>query len=172
MTGTSAKKLAKTLNLTFEELVESIRELGIDLADEDVTVSSEQQLLLMRNHIARQPKANESKDVTLEDLRSARNLIDLNDLLTRAMAGRIIQSLLKDDDLQVVIEDIRQHALKEEQQLLAVAILGRLAAVSRGRSQSILESANDLLSKEPPSQHATGYGWQTKALRSPGFSLI
>lgn len=151
MTGTSAKKLAKTLNLTFEELKESVRELGIDLEGEEAIVSSEQQLLLMRNHIARQPKASESRDVTLEELRNANKLVDLNDLLTRAMAERIIQSLLKDDDLQVIIDDIRQRAIKEDQQLLAVAILARLAAVSRARAQNILESANNLLRKEPPS---------------------
>lgn len=93
------------------------------------------------------------KDVSLADLQGAQELRELNELLTTAMAERKIQALIKDDSLQIVTEVILNLAAgcEPDQELVASAILGRLAAVARGREATVFEHVDELFSDEPRS---------------------
>lgn len=97
--------------------------------------------------------AEKEQDITLNTLQSTEDLETLNDLLTRAMAEKKIQSLIKDDNLEIVVNAIIGRAAEEDEPLLAAAALGRLAAVVRGdaRTALVYERADLLLAEEPGS---------------------
>ena len=78
---------------------------------------------------------------------SSNRLRELNQLLTAAMSERKIQTLIKDDNLDLVIESVLEHTADSDQQLLTAAILGRLAAVARGRESRVYDRADEVLTK-------------------------
>lgn len=96
-------------------------------------------------------QAEKDRLITVDDLKSASSLSELNELLTRAMAGRTIQALIKDRNLQQIIDLVIRQSANELQPLLAAAILGRLAAVAhKTREHHIYERTNELFTTEPP----------------------
>lgn len=159
MNATPVKKLARDLNLSVAELIKQLQATGADITDEKDLVTGDQQLLLLKesrtpSQAATRMKAGKrEQEITLDDLESAKDLQTLNDHLTQAMAGRTIQALIKDENLETIADAILGRAAEEEQPLLAAAALGRLAAVARSpaRAATIFERADQVLQDEPPS---------------------
>lgn len=96
---------------------------------------------------------NNQHEVTLDQVVGADNLQSLNALLTQAMKQQQHQSLIRSDQLGKVVNavvDLAQSAPAEEE-LFAAAVLGRLAAVARGRETEVYSRGRDIFSQEPPS---------------------
>lgn len=108
---------------------------------------------LDKTNKAELPKMNSQPDVTLDQIIGASNLQTLNDLLTQAMKHQQHQALIRNEQLGKVVDavvDLVQRAPAEEE-LFAAAVLGRLAAVARGREMEVYSRAGDVFSAEPPS---------------------
>lgn len=153
MPGITVKKLARDLNRPVGDLIDQLQFLDFDISSEDDLVTNEQQLCLLKQSSKPGAGPKNSSNISIADLQSAPNLTALNDLLTQAMAGRTIQALIKDEDLQTVVDTIIERSGDEAQPLLAAAMLGRLAAVARqaARADSIYDRADQVLMEEPPS---------------------
>lgn len=99
------------------------------------------------------PKMNSQPDVTLERVIEASDLQTLNGLLTQAMKQQQHQALIRNEQLGKVVDavvDLVQSTSAEEE-LFAAAVLGRIAAVARGRESEVYSRAGDVFSVEPPS---------------------
>ena len=96
---------------------------------------------------------NSQSDVTLDQVIEAGDLQTLNDLLTQAMKLQQHQALLRNEQLGKVVDAVMNLAqlAPSEDELFAAAVLGRLAAVARGREVEVYSRAEDLFSEEPPS---------------------
>lgn len=165
MQGTPIKRLARDLKLPVADLMARLRASGVDVTSEDDQISGEQQLRLLKltqtsdqpegtQQVKKKPSAAEqASEVSVADIESAEDLETLNGLLTRAMADRKVQALIKDDNLETIVQAILHRAAEDEQPLLAAAVLGRLAAVVRAEARAALvyERADELLPDEPES---------------------
>jgi len=92
-------------------------------------------------------------EVTLDRVIQAIDLKTLNDLLTQAMKFQQHQALIRNEQLGQVVDavvDLAQSAPADEE-LFAAAVLGRLAAVARGRELEVYSRADDVFSAEPSS---------------------
>lgn len=99
-------------------------------------------------------KVNETTDEDLfEELLSKNSLTSLNDSLTDAMSKQRHMALIKGDRLNTLTNRIVDMTIKQNDQspLVALAILGRLSAVARGREEQVLNCVQLLIEKEPPS---------------------
>ncbi|PTR33647.1 hypothetical protein C8J98_103410 [Luteibacter sp. OK325] len=98
--------------------------------------------------------------VSLRRISEADDLQSLNDLLTESMKQMQIQQLIKGDDLASVVGVIIDlaSAAPAEEELFAAAMLGRLAAVARGREIEVFRAASGLFTDEPPSVETLGDG--------------
>lgn len=88
----------------------------------------------------------------MEELRRASDLRSLEDSLTKVMAKQRAQALIRGDDLSKVVVEILRRVPRDDfqQQLTAAAMLGRLAAVARGREQLVYAAAETLFTQTPP----------------------
>lgn len=146
----TVKDFARELKLPVDLLIEQFNQVGIQTTVEGFITENNKRLLLehlRKEHGTLAPKIDDS----LNDIKNAGDLIKLNQLLTQAMADRKIQSIIKEDNLDSIIESVLELTVDPEQELLAAAILGRLAAVARGRESVIWDRADDVFSVEPPS---------------------
>lgn len=90
--------------------------------------------------------------VKIDDVLNARDLRSLNDLLTESMKSQQHQELIRDDQLEKVVNRIVLIAnCSTEEELFASAVLGRLAAVARGREATVYSTIDQLFSDLPPS---------------------
>jgi len=101
------------------------------------------------------------QDISLDDIGAQLNFIEgaddlreVNELLTRSMAKQKIQGLLKDDNLYFICDLVVDLALagngnEQENRLIAAAVLGRIAAVARGRREGTFVRLGELFDKEP-----------------------
>lgn len=152
MDGMPAKKLARDQGIPVEHLMVLLKEAGIAVSSEDDPISGNDQLKLLQHMRANEGKDAPRKEVTLSDIESAADLRELNQLLTLAMAERKIQALIKDSNLDSVVEKVVElNQETDEHELLSAAILGRLAAVARGREKVIFNRADEIFSGEPES---------------------
>lgn len=151
MDGTSLKKLARDLNLSVERLTTELEALGVEVEGENHLVTNQQNLLLSRRlrDLPKEPEA--PKEITLDAIRSSGDLVELNALLTRAMSEHKIQALIKDENLDSVVNHVFELNETSDQELLTAAILGRLAAVARSRQSAVFDRVDDVFSAEPPS---------------------
>jgi hypothetical protein len=90
----------------------------------------------------------------LKFIRNADDLRKVNDLLTQVMAKQKIQALIKDENLSVICNAVMDQALMgdgndDENRLIAAAMLGRLAAVARGREKQVFARLQELFDKPP-----------------------
>ena len=94
---------------------------------------------------------NNQLDITLEHVLGANDLQSLNGLLTQAMKQQQHQSLIRGEQLSRVVDAVVDLAniAPAEEELFAAAVLGRLAAVARGRETEVLSRAEDIFSQEP-----------------------
>lgn len=88
----------------------------------------------------------------MEELRRASDLRSLNTSLTQIMAKQRAQALIKGDALSKVVAEIIQRVPRDDaqHQLVAAAMLGRVAAVARGREHLVYAAAENLFSQPPP----------------------
>lgn len=98
-------------------------------------------------------KMAEQPEITLSQVVESTDLKALNDLLTQVMRQQQQQALLKDTSLGQVVEAVVNLAATTpaEEELFAAAILGRIAAVARGREAEVHSRVNELFTAEPPS---------------------
>lgn len=153
MNEITVKKLARDLGITAEKLILQLNEVEVNVSNEDDTVSGQQQLQLMKQNKLVEKSDSKKTNITLDDICNAKGLLELNDLLTQLMAKQQLQPLIKESNLGVVVDSIIELASKTEvdQKLLAAAMLGRLAAVARGRENQVLERVKEVIAHEPPS---------------------
>ena len=148
MYGITVKKLAKNIGTSAENLIEQLNEVGADVESKDDLVTGEQQLrLLQRNRSLEHVKTK--KNVSVADINSATNLKELEGFLTLTMADRTIHALIKDEGLESVIDSVLNLVIDPGDELLAAAILGRLASVARGRESKVFERTDQIFTKEP-----------------------
>ena len=148
MYGITVKKLAKNIGTSAENLIEQLNEVGVVVKSKDDLVTGEQQLrLLQRNRSLEHVKTK--KNVSVANINSATNLKELEGFLTLAMADRTIHALIKDDGLESVIDSVLDLVIDPGDELLAAAILGRLASVARGRESKVFERTDQIFTKEP-----------------------
>lgn len=97
--------------------------------------------------------STETAEVSLSDITNASDLKALNDLLTGLMKQQKIQTLIRGESLGTVVKRIMELAVDGDGQkkLFTAAILGRLAAVARGRENDVFSRASKLFTAEPPS---------------------
>ncbi len=91
--------------------------------------------------------------VELEAIEKATDLRQQNDILTGAMARQDIQALIKEDQLDRIVDAVVNLAIQRgsNDRLFAAAILGRLAAVARARESQVYGRICDLGLSDPPS---------------------
>ncbi len=148
MYGRTVKKLARDRGTSTDHMIEQLNEAGVDVESEDDLITGEQQLrLLQRDRSLARVKTK--KNVSVADISTATNLKELDGLLTLVMADRTIHSLIKDDGLESVIESVLDLVADPGDELLSAAILGRLAAVARGRESKVFERTDRIFTKEP-----------------------
>lgn len=158
----SVKEFAKVVGIAPSKLIMQLNEAGIQVAREDDRLDDQQKLILLQYLRGLSNSNKLDKSVGLEDLYKAKDLSDLNDLLTRVMAKQQIQPLIKDDNLSTIAGVILEMARKSEtqDQLLAAAMLGRLAAVARGREQTVYALTENVFWEEPSSLETLADGDQ------------
>lgn len=148
MNGITVNKLAKNIGISAETLIEKLNEIGANLEAKEDLVTGDQQLLLLQKLRSKEPTKTKTS-ASISDINSATNLQELDGLLTQAMADRTIQALIKNGRLESIIESILALVSDPEEELLASAILGRLAAVARGRDSKIFERTDQVFSTMP-----------------------
>lgn len=103
---------------------------------------------------------SETTDIRLNQIIEASDLKTLNELLTQSMKQMQIQPLIRNENLATVVETILDLAAgaPAEEELFAAAILGRLAAVARGREPEVFSRASELFTLEPKTIEALSDG--------------
>ena len=125
--------------------------MGCDVTSHDDLVSGRQQLLLLKR-LGNEDAGSQRVDSVLDALKSATTLGEFDDLLTRAMAERRIQSLIRGDNLDLIVGWILDLNRAGDEELRAAAMLGRLSAVTRGERVSRVNAGiAGVFSGEPPS---------------------
>ncbi len=150
MYGITVKKLARNIGTSVENLIEQLNEAGADVESKEDLVTGEQQLRLLQRYRSLE-HAKTKKNISIADINSTATLKELDGLLTLVMADRAIHALIKDDGLESVIDSVLDLVVDPGDELLAAAILGRLAAVARGRESKIFEHVDRIFTKEPDS---------------------
>lgn len=156
MDGIPAKKLASTMGLSVDRLLRHLNDIGIRIESEKELVTGVQQLRLLQNLPNPKQESSPNRIFKISDVKSATSLRNLNQFLTDAMSARKIQALIKDYNLNLVIEAILNLATDPKDQLLATAVLGRLAAVARGRETEIFSRTDEVLTTVPHSIETLG----------------
>lgn len=142
-----ASSLRMSATVVFEQLVRA----GIDVNSLDDEITDEQRQVLMDYFSTPRTQRVESPPVTMAQLRASATLRELSELMTRAMAERSHQVLIKDEGLVEVVSLVFERVRAPEDELLGAVELGRLAAVARNREAVIFDRADDVFSVEPPS---------------------
>ena len=153
MDGVSVSKLSRDIGVPVTRLLQHLNEVGCSVERKSDLVTGKQQLLLRNRLHEIESVAVRKKAVSLEDLRNATTLLELNNLLTQSITKHQIHALIKEKNLDVVINLILDLNRRRDQELLAAAMLGRLAAVLRGgeRASLVFHRVNEVISREPPS---------------------
>lgn len=96
---------------------------------------------------------SETGEISLQLITEADDLKAVNELLTQSMKQMQVQQLIRAESLASVVQAIMDFAAAApaEEELFAAAILGRLAAVARGRETEVFSRARELFSQEPQS---------------------
>ena len=151
MDGTSARKLAEAAGVSIDDLLGILKELQVQITNEDQRVSGKDQLRLLQHLRTLEAESGTHIEFSLEAIERAPDLQRLNQILTAAMSERKIQALIKGNNLQVIATAIARHSQSRDRQLLAAAVLGRLAAVARGRETILYAQIDEIVRDEPQS---------------------
>ncbi|QGA38993.1 hypothetical protein GAS19_16035 [Burkholderia glumae] len=97
-----------------------------------------------------------STSAILRTVLTTTDLRQVQEILTAEMAQQKIQALIKGTNLDRVCNRIYELAERGDQEtrLTAAAVLGRLAAVARGREAQVFARLPEMLAFEPPSLDA------------------
>ena len=148
MDGIPARRLASTMGLSVEHLLRHLNEIGIPIESEKELVTGVQQLRLLQHLPSLEQGSSSNRIFEISEVQSATDLRNLNQLLTEAMSARKVQTLIKENNLYLIIDTVQALVIDRKDELLAAAILGRLAAVARGRESEVLSRAAELLTTE------------------------
>lgn len=98
--------------------------------------------------------------ISLNQIVHASDLKTLNDLLTKSMKNMQVQQLIRNENLATIVQAITDLAgvAPVEDELFAAAIMGRLAAVARGRESEVFSRASEVFTSEPRSVETLGDG--------------
>jgi hypothetical protein len=157
MSDKTVNELSEVVGIPVERLLEQIKEAGLSASSADDVIGEDEIAKLLAHLRQRHGKTEAVKiNISLDDILNADSLHALNDLLTQLMAKQQIQSLIKDSNLDAVVESIIRLAKDAdgEKQLLFSAMLGRLAAVARGREMQVFNRVQEVIIDEPPSLDA------------------
>lgn len=99
------------------------------------------------------PNTDRKDEIAFKNLSSAGGLLELDVLLTQLMATQRIQAVIKDDKLEALINMIIEFVEPDDDEtaLYASSMLGRLAAVARGREMQVLSRVSEIVHHELPS---------------------
>ena len=83
----------------------------------------------------------------------ATDLEVLNNHLTEVMKHQQIQAIIRNDNLSKLVDVIvnLSFGLTADKELFAAAVLGRIAAVARGRESEVTSRVHEIFSEEPVS---------------------
>lgn len=97
--------------------------------------------------------SNTMQDDQLDSFIDTRDLKSLNDSLTQLMKNQQIQPIIKGDNLKKLVDIVIKlsSVSQMKENLFAGAILGRLAAVARGRETEVYSRVSELFPQEPQS---------------------
>ncbi|MGK5024681.1 hypothetical protein [Janthinobacterium sp. RB2R34] len=97
-------------------------------------------------------QASADLDAQLDFFRQTDDLRELNEMLTRTMAQLKIHALIKDVNLSIIVDAVVRltRTATNEHRVMAAAVLGRLAAVARGRELIVFSAAPRIFLDEPP----------------------
>ena len=142
MDGIPARKLASTIGLPVERLLGHLNDMGIQIDSETDLVTGVQQLRLLQHLPALDSKSPENRLFAISEVQAATNLRDLNRLLTEAMSARKIQALIKDKNLNLVIEALIAHVgdptwLRDVDENLELDYPGVAVSLGGGRKRLI-----------------------------------
>jgi hypothetical protein len=157
MSDKTINELSKVIAIPLDRLLEQIKEAGLSANSGEDVIEDNEKTKLLAYLRQRHGKTDGVKiDISLDDIINAESLHVLNDLLTQVMAKQQIQSLIKESNLDALVESIIKLAKDAdgEKQLLVAAMLGRLAAVARGREMQVFKRLNEVITDEPPSLNA------------------
>lgn len=153
MSDITVKKLAKSMGIPVKRLIRQLKQNDIVVVGENDLISGQQQLSFIKEIKAQEKESGTASGITLETIQNAKDLDELNDLLTKLMVKQQIQPLIKGEKLSDVVDIIIDlvSTAEEKYELVAAAMLGRLAAVARGRESIIFDRADEVFSCEPAS---------------------
>lgn len=89
-------------------------------------------------------------DKTLQKVISSPDIRTLNSVLTKLMTEKKIHSAIEDENLRKIIDAVLSLNSESYDGLLSAAVLGRLAAVARGREDEVFSNISVLFNQEPP----------------------
>ena len=154
MNGTSIARLSRDTGIPVDELLRHLTELNIVVPDKESLVSGTDQLRLLQRLRAIDAEVPTKHEVTLTAIEQAPTLATLNNLLTKAMATRQIQALVKGRGLDSIVDRILELKRRDDHrdELLSTAALQRLSAVVRGDRRSIVQAriADAITGELPP----------------------
>lgn len=153
MSDITVKKLAQSMDVPIKKLMRQLRQNDIVITGEEGLITGQQQLMFMKGLKAKEAEGVGSNGITLETIQNTDDLDELNDLLTSLMAKQQVQPLIKGEQLDEVVDVIINlvDRAEPEYELVAASMLGRLAAVARGRESIVTDRADEIFSEEPPS---------------------
>ncbi len=152
MNGTSVARLSRDTGIPIDALLYHLGELNIAARDKESLVSGNDQLRLLQRLRAIDAGASTRDSVALTAIEQASTLSELNGLLTKAMASRQIQALVKGNRLDAVVDRILELERRrgDGDEILSAAALQRLSAVIRGdRRLTVLARISDAITREP-----------------------
>lgn len=156
------KMFAQTMGITSKKLLSQLNEAGVQAISEDDLISDEDKLALIAYLRFNEANKKSYTPIEMADIQQAANLGDLDNLLTQVMARQQIQALIKDDGLIEIAKTILEKSSNADPQaqLQAAAMLGRLAAVARGREQTVYALTENIFWEEPTSLETLADGDQ------------
>ena len=94
------------MGLPVEKLLRYLNEIGILIESENEFVTGVQQLRLLQHLTTLEQESSRNRKFEISEIQAATDLRNLNQLLTEAMSARKIQALIKDNNLQLIIEAV------------------------------------------------------------------
>jgi|ETNmetMinimDraft_13_1059891.scaffolds.fasta_scaffold25745_2 hypothetical protein len=135
MKGKPISKVAKGLNMTPSSLLSQLKTMGVEVDNVNDLIDGDLQLKMLRNVGNSEPSSEINVSPTIEDIKSSTDLSDINELFTKLMAQRKMQTFFKDENLEVIIKRIHELRTISEKhgKIEAASIFGRLSALARNK---------------------------------------
>ncbi len=149
MATVSIKQFAEVVGVTVERLLSQLTEAGLAFSKEEVITDEDKMRLL--THLRSKHDGLEVIPDVLIAIKKSDDLRELNGILTKVMSEQRTMGLIKGNNLNVIAKSIVElvNNSDTEHELFGAAMLGRLAAVARGRENSVFDHASEVFSERP-----------------------